>query len=97
MTDKDYPYTSGTSKRESKCAHKPKQTIGKAMRLGNLTSVDQMLKKAKRQPLSIALAARPKAFMQYKSGIIQKQDCIGGIDHAVTVVGYTLKKRDRKG
>ena len=29
MTDKDYPYTSGTTREESKCAHKPNKTVSK--------------------------------------------------------------------
>ncbi len=54
-------------------------------------NVDTMLAKVKDQPMSIAIHASSRDFSLYKSGVLKKEQCNGGLNHGVVVVGYTLQ------
>ena len=49
-----------------------------------------MLDRVKIQPVTIAIYGSGSAFRNYSSGVIPLSKCDGRMDHAVTVVGYTL-------
>ena len=98
MLDDDYPYTSGKTKTEGRCAHDNKKVIDKVTRWVDLTSVKSMIRRVKKQPLSVVINANSPALRMYKSGVITKKACPGGcLNHSVAVVGLTLNKEDEQG
>jgi C1A family cysteine protease len=95
MLDSDYPYTSGRTGTESKCAHDGSKTIGKVSswnRIDASGSLDEVKQKLKEQPLTIAVDAGSSHFQFYSKGVVGANDgCPTGLNHAVVLVGYTEK------
>lgn len=90
MTDEDYPYVSGTTRTETACQYNEDKVIGQVTSWRSLRDVPTMLNKVKDQPMSIAIHASSRDFSLYKSGVLKKSQCEGGLNHGVVVVGYTL-------
>ena len=91
MPCKSYRYNSGRTNKEQECRYRENKVIGKVTRYGWCNGVEGMLDKTRQQPITIAVYASAKAFGLYKSGVIQRSQCLGGVqNHAVTVVGYKL-------
>jgi len=53
-----------------------------------MTSVDEMKERAAQQPLDVAVCA--SGWGSFGTGVVRKNDCCTGLNHAVTVVGYNL-------
>ena len=95
MLDSDYPYTSGRTQTESRCAHDGSKTIGKVSswnRIDASGGLDQVKSKLREQPLTIAVDAGSSHFQFYSKGVVGANDgCPTGLNHAVVLVGYTEK------
>ena len=44
-----------------------------------------------RQPVSVAVNAHFKGFMNYKAGVLDTDECDDTVDHAVLAVGYGVE------
>lgn len=91
MTDADYPYTSGNTGTETKCAHNYEAIEHYTHSYGQITTnTDDMKRKLMDQPLTVALNASSSAFQFYSSGVVTEADgCSTSLNHAVVLVGYT--------
>jgi KDEL-tailed cysteine endopeptidase len=98
MTNEDYPYKA----KDQPCAHDYDKTIGKTTTwgvAGRTDDVATMKAKIETQPGAVAINASARNFRFYRSGTL-KGCCEEGdtncdeeklsINHAVTVVGYTI-------
>jgi len=91
--EKDYPYKSGRMGKDYKCHH-----LKKSKEEVKVTSFSQIASGAddedklkdhvlKRGPVSVGVDANAK-WQMYKGGVLQAEDCMGPLDHAVQVVGW---------
>eukprot|EP00605_Chrysophyceae_sp_TOSAG23-4_P002492 GSChrysophyteH1.ASY1.ANO1.2755.1 assembled CDS len=74
-SEKDYPYTSGTTRQSGDHTDVPTK------------SDDAMMSALTQQPVSIAIQADQKDFQLYKSGVFTGE-CGTQLDHGVLAVGY---------
>jgi C1A family cysteine protease len=90
-TEKDYPYTSGTSKQNGECkqgtcdlnSKVAPQSYTDVQKNSESALVDALNK----QPVSIAIQANQPAFQFYSSGVMTGT-CGTRLDHGVLAVGY---------
>ena len=87
-SDKDYPYVSGTTKKDGNC-----QSCKAIVSISSCYDVEannqQVLKQAVyQQPVSIAIEADTRYFQSYSSGILDSPECGTKLDHGVLIVGY---------
>ena len=89
-SEKDYPYTSGTSKSSGPC-DKTCDIVDGSQITGFVdvpkNSDDAMMQALSKQPVSIAIQADQRDFQLYKSGIFTGT-CGTKLDHGVLAVGY---------
>jgi cathepsin L len=88
----EYPYVSGTTKTEGKCAS---NKCDNAIKLSNsfcsdVTPKDELLLKfaVAQQPVAIAIEADTRYFQFYSGGILDSADCGTRLDHGVLIAGY---------
>ena len=100
MINDDYPYTSGNTSKETRCAHNSDKTIGKVTKLGQIDTsggIEGVKEKLKTHPITIAIDAGGSIFQYYKEGGISADaGCGTGLNHAVVLVGYTDGESDDK-
>lgn len=90
MTEADYPYVSGTTKKDGQCKYQKAE--GKVLvsdyidvKSNNPTQLKAALNKG---PVSIAIEADKAVFQHYKGGIVSSASCGHKLDHGVLAVGY---------
>lgn len=89
MLESDYPYTSGTTGKETKCAYDAAKGVTKVADYGKTYGTAKNLARLQQQPVNVAVAAGNNVFMNYKSGIISTTSgCPTQIDHAIVAVGW---------
>ncbi|DBA05160.1 TPA: hypothetical protein N0F65_005010 [Lagenidium giganteum] len=91
-TDKDYPYTSGTTKVSGECLLNKLRCNRVYPRIQNYYTLPRgsdyyMTGYLRRQPISVSLAAGNPAFRTYTSGVLSACPT-QKIDHVVLTVGY---------
>lgn len=92
--EKDYPYTSGTTRSsgtcEDECAVVDNSKVVSFYDVSK-SSDDAMMQALSKQPVSIAIQADQKDFQLYKSGVFTGE-CGTQLDHGVLAVGYGTEK-----
>ena len=89
MKESDYPYTSGTTGKETTCAYDKSKGVVEVSGYKSIkANVDSIKAAVEQQPLSIAVMADNDAFRYYKDGVITADQCPGRIDHAIQAVGW---------
>ena len=90
-SEEDYPYVSGTTMHEGKCAQKKCTKVQGTAPTGftdvEVNSEAALMSAVAKQPVSIAIEADQKDFQLYKSGVYTAE-CGTNLDHGVLVVGY---------
>lgn len=105
MTYKSYPYKA----REGKCAHDSNNIYGHVASYKSWhgrNDLEAMMQEAYEKPVSVVLYAGGKNFRFYKNGILKSccdrdedptcDDMDNQINHAVTVWGYKVQKKERQ-
>jgi|Transcript_6733 cathepsin L len=90
MRESDYPYTSGVTGKETKCAYDASKGVT------NVSSYKKVAKKTESikaaidiGPVNVAVSAGNDVFRNYSSGIVTEADgCPNRVDHAILAVGY---------
>ena len=90
MTEADYPYVSGTTKKDGQCKYVKAEAKVLVkdyidVKSNNPTQLKAALNKG---PVSIAIEADKDVFQHYKSGIVSSASCGTKLDHGVLAVGY---------
>lgn len=93
-TEEDYPYTSGTSKKNGEC-----YTTCKEDKLSDIAkyvdvrpkSDESLMTALMTGPVSVAIQANQLKFQLYKSGVLKATDCGDELDHGVLVVGWGVE------
>ena len=89
MTERDYPYTSGNTGKETACQYDAAKGVTKVSSYGKTFGTSKNLAQLYQQPLNVAVAAGNNVFMNYTGGIITADEgCPTAIDHAIVAVGY---------
>jgi cathepsin L len=86
----DYPYTSGTTGKSSKCTRDctvAANTAPISVTDVKAGCVNDLMSAVFQQPVSIAIQANHLAFQSYKSGVLTA-GCGQRLDHGVLAVGY---------
>ena len=90
-TEADYPYTSGSTKKEGTCNDDSCTKNPKVAPSGYTdvapNSDTALLSALTQQPVSVAIQADQTAFQLYKSGVFSAE-CGSDLDHGVLAVGY---------
>ena len=89
-SEKDYPYTSGTTLSPGKCSSTCESVSGSTVNSFvdvEPSSDESMMAALSKQPVSIAIEADQRDFQLYKSGVFSGT-CGQSLDHGVLVVGY---------
>jgi len=89
----DYPYTSGTTKKEGECqttCTKDSKVAPKSHTDVTKNSDSAMESALAKQPVSVAIEADQSAFQLYASGIFDAT-CGTSLDHGVLAVGYGVE------
>lgn len=90
-SEEAYPYTSGSTQQIGTCKT-GKPEIARATARGNVSlGVTEIVQRLHEGPMSIGVRAGQASFMNYSSGILGSNTCLGDrnkIDHAVALVGY---------
>jgi len=89
-SEKDYPYTSGTTKERGTCdtsCSLDSKVAPKSFTDVQKDSDSAMMSALAQQPVSIAIEADQTAFQLYKSGVFTAE-CGTNLDHGVLAVGY---------
>ena len=90
MTAEDYPYNSLVPER-GECAYdeeKATTAIVEEFTYAKSGDIDMIKTALSHQPVTAALNASPRSFMQYISGVYDDETCDETLDHAVLLVGY---------
>jgi C1A family cysteine protease len=95
-SEQDYPYVSGTTKKNGAC-----QTKCELVKNSGLTefvdiiksSDEEMMLAVAQQPVAIAIEADQREFQLYKSGVFTGT-CGTTLDHGVLLVGYGSQNED---
>lgn len=90
-SEDDYPYTSGTTKKEGSCQKKCKLILNS--KISNFTDIlpnsdNATMSALTLQPVSVAIQASDKNFQLYKSGVYTSNECGTDLDHGVLLVGF---------
>lgn len=90
-----YPYTSGSTGVETQCAHDFSRVSQRNnLTIGRVYSTADALRIVDQVPMTIAVDASG-VFQSYRSGVMTTSDgCGTGLNHAITVVGYTAAGDD---
>ena len=86
MKEEDYPYVAYEKKNCN--MYNESKTVGKVGMWKAMSSVDEMKERAAQQPLDVAVCA--SGWGSFGTGVVRKNECCTGLNHAVTVVGYNL-------
>jgi C1A family cysteine protease len=90
-TEKDYPYTSGATRKAGDCKQSTCDKVANVAPKSHTdvptNSDDAMMSALTQQPVSIAIQADQKDFQLYKSGVFTGE-CGTQLDHGVLAVGY---------
>ena len=88
MTEADYPYFSGDTKKSGKCKYDESKGVGGVKGHKKVAhNADQLKAAVAEGPVSVAIEADQAAFQQYRSGVITT-GCGTRTDHGVLAVGY---------
>ena len=94
-TEADYPYTSGSTKKEGTCNDKSCTKNANVAPTGYTdvtpNSDNALLSALAKQPVSVAIQADETAFQLYRSGVFTAP-CGSNLDHGVLAVGYGIDK-----
>ena len=90
MTEADYPYTSGTTGKETTCAYDASKGVTNVSSYKQVSEDTDSIKAAlEQQPCSVAVSAGNDVFRYYTSGIVTESDgCPTQLDHAIQAVGW---------
>ena len=90
MKEEDYPYTSGVTQTESKCAYDSTKGVTNVSSYKQVSKNTDSIKAAiEIGPVNVAVAAGNDIFRNYQSGIVTEADgCPTRVDHAIVAVGY---------
>jgi len=93
MKESDYPYTSGTTGTESKCAHDESKGVTNVSSYKSVKANTDSIKAAiEIGPVNVAVSAGNDIFRNYKSGIVTEADnCPTRLDHAIVAVGWGVE------
>ena len=85
MTEASYPYTSGQTGDETKCAYDKDEGVTYVADYGQVDAdTDSIKARLEMGPVSVAVAAGNDVFRNYSSGIVTEADnCPTAIDHAI--------------
>lgn len=90
-TEEDYPYVSGSTKREGTCHQKSCKKVSNASPQSysdvEVNSEAALMSALTSQPVAVAIEADQPGFQLYKSGVYTAK-CGTNLDHGVLVVGY---------
>ena len=90
-TEKDYPYTSGTSQQDGECKQGScdlnSKVAPKSYTDVKKNSESDLVDALNKQPVSVAIQANQPAFQFYSSGVMTGT-CGTRLDHGVLAVGY---------
>jgi len=94
-TEANYPYTSGTTKKNGSCQTCSKDAKSAVKSYTDVAASDAALMSAlAQQPVSVAIEADQSTFQLYASGVLTAA-CGTNLDHGVLAVGYgTLNGQD---
>ena len=92
--DSDYPYTSGTTHNTGDCQVESSKEMYFVSSSKNVAkdNAKQLKAAIAQQPVSVSICAGAYDIQFYKFGIISKDKCCFGLDHAVVAVGYGTDK-----
>ena len=97
MTDEEYPYYSGDTQTHGACQYDRSKAEDIIKGWGKVNgNVSEMVAALKIRPMAVAVSANNSAFMHYSSGIVTSAECNGGLDHAVTLVGYKAPHKEEE-
>ena len=90
MTEADYPYTSGVTGKETKCAYDSAKGVTNVSDYKQVSKDTDSIKAAiELGPVSVAVSAGNDVFRNYSSGIVTADDgCPTNVDHAIQAVGW---------
>ena len=93
MKESDYPYTSGTTKKVSSCAHDESKGVTNVSSYVSVkTNTDSIKAAIEIGPVNVAVSAGNDIWYNYKSGIVTEADnCPTRVDHAVVAVGWGVE------
>merc|ERR1712183_427872 len=88
--EKDYPYTSGTTKARGECQDSKHEGYEEVSTFAMVPakSVDSLKAALAQQPVSVAIEADKAVFQHYTGGVLTGPDCGTALDHGVLAVGY---------
>jgi len=91
ILEKDYPYTSGTTRKAGTCEYENKDKT--KVEVSSYKQVEQDSSEAlkasiKEGPTSVAIEADKTVFQHYTGGILSSIECGTKLDHGVLAVGY---------
>lgn len=93
MNDADYPYVA----KDMRCRHDEAKIVGKPIKWERIwDDLDLVKETLEKTPMTLAINATALPFRYYKSGIIQREDCWGLINHAVVLVGLKELSNDQE-
>lgn len=89
--EEDYPYTArdGTCK-DSSCSSDSAPISDSVCYVNNDPS--RIHSELEHGPLALGVAAGNQYFMYYKSGVLDNENCSGGLDHGVLLAGYIAER-----
>ena len=87
---KDYPYT---GKADQACAYDADKGIANTKTWGELYPgiESELIEQLAIGPTCVSVYAANNYFLLYDKGILNTQDCVGRLDHAVTAVGWGVE------
>jgi C1A family cysteine protease len=93
MAESDYPYTSGTTGKETTCAYDAAKGVTNVSSYKQVKKETASIKAAiELGPVNVAVSAGNDVFRNYSSGIVTEADgCPTRVDHAIVAVGWGVE------
>jgi len=93
MKESDYPYTSGTTGKSTKCAYDESKGVTNVSSYKQVSKNTDSIKAAlELGPVNVAVSAGNDVFRNYTSGIVTEADgCPTRVDHAIVAVGWGVE------
>ena len=93
MRESDYPYTSGTTGKETKCAYDETKGVTNVSSYKQVSKNTDSIKAAiEIGPVNVAVSAGNDVFRNYQSGIVtEDMGCPTRVDHAIVAVGWGVE------